>query len=535
MITVLTLVCLYLLGGQASGKKFAHSQHLHHDYLLEWNYDNESITMRLTAETTSWIGLGLSPKYEMAGADIIMGGVKHDKGYILDAHALKAGPPIVDESQDVTLLDSSQIDGITSLTIKRKLKIDDQFNRDIKVGEMGVIWAYGFMDINEEPEYYDYHWWRRGEAQVNFITNLNEAEKDFEYSVKLYDDEDDEDDVTLAWYHSEDEITFKYTAPTSGWIGFGFSPGGSMAGADIIIGGVRRDKRYLFDSYATKNGSPKVDNLQDVELVKLNQDNYFTTMIVRRKLKTSDAKDMDITHGKMNIIWAYGTYDIYSHPGKFSYHLWNRGTKKVELLRNKMIPTYIPEPGMPEEETSSFTPETTSESEPTPRTREPSIVIDQARGTVALDSEGEVQFFWSQDSENIIIAISAPTAGWIGVGFSSGPTMAGADLVIAGLGDDNEGYILDAHATENGTPVADVSQDVTLLMASQNNTSTRVMFERKMTAQDSYDFAITSGEIYVLWAYGTDDPVGNPTVDNYHGTNRGAKKMVLRPTSMDWP
>ena len=41
------------------------------------------------------------------------------------------------------------------------------------------------------------------------------------------------------------EIEFFFVAPSTGWIGVGFSPNGGMKGADIVIGGVKDGSTYF--------------------------------------------------------------------------------------------------------------------------------------------------------------------------------------------------------------------------------------------------------------------------------------------------
>ncbi len=42
----------------------------------------------------------------------------------------------------------------------------------------------------------------------------------------------------MWWSFDDKEITIEVKAQTTGYVGFGLSPSGSMAGADIVIGGV---------------------------------------------------------------------------------------------------------------------------------------------------------------------------------------------------------------------------------------------------------------------------------------------------------
>jgi len=58
--------------------------------------------------------------------------------------------------------------------------------------------------------------------------------------VKRIEQLDDAGKVTMSWEVDEVErsITFEIEAETTGYVGFGISPQGSMTGADIFIAGV---------------------------------------------------------------------------------------------------------------------------------------------------------------------------------------------------------------------------------------------------------------------------------------------------------
>lgn len=55
--------------------------------------------------------------------------------------------------------------------------------------------------------------------------------------------------VTLTIKPKTEIILFQLTARTNGWVGIGFGIGETMAGADLIIGGVRDGAPYIWVSY----------------------------------------------------------------------------------------------------------------------------------------------------------------------------------------------------------------------------------------------------------------------------------------------
>ena len=53
--------------------------------------------------------------------------------------------------------------------------------------------------------------------------------------------------VRLHWTPriSKGDIQFLFVAPSTGWVGVGFSPTGGMIGADVVIGGIRNGSPYF--------------------------------------------------------------------------------------------------------------------------------------------------------------------------------------------------------------------------------------------------------------------------------------------------
>ena len=60
---------------------------------LKWGFSNvfQNITFQLSVNTTGWVGFGLSPKGNMIGADIVIGGVESNGTYfkVKCVHLLK--------------------------------------------------------------------------------------------------------------------------------------------------------------------------------------------------------------------------------------------------------------------------------------------------------------------------------------------------------------------------------------------------------------------------------------------------------------
>ena len=45
---------------------------------------------------------------------------------------------------------------------------------------------------------------------------------------------DSNGDFLVLWDHDDTDVTLEFQVKTTGWFGFGISPAGTMAGADII-------------------------------------------------------------------------------------------------------------------------------------------------------------------------------------------------------------------------------------------------------------------------------------------------------------
>ncbi|KAL6486544.1 hypothetical protein MHYP_G00059360 [Metynnis hypsauchen] len=96
----------------------------------------------------------------------------------------------------------------------------------------------------------------------------------------------------------KNSILFELRMKTAGWVGFGFSPSGGMAGADIVIGGVGPNGIYFTDRHAVGNSVPLLDEQQDYELVYLTEADGQTVMKFRRSISACDENDYPITVSK---------------------------------------------------------------------------------------------------------------------------------------------------------------------------------------------------------------------------------------------
>ncbi|EDW70050.1 MOXD1 homolog 2 [Drosophila virilis] len=120
------------------------------------------------------------------------------------------------------------------------------------------------------------------------------------------------EDFRILWQIINQDITFEIQARTLGYVGFGFSPDGNLAGADMAIGWVDKGQTYFQDRHVTRNGDtePVVDPSQDYMLMLGYENATHTVLRFRRKLDTCDAShDIAITNDTMRLLYMYHAQD----------------------------------------------------------------------------------------------------------------------------------------------------------------------------------------------------------------------------------
>ncbi|XP_071074766.1 DBH-like monooxygenase protein 1 isoform X2 [Dasypus novemcinctus] len=141
---------------------------------------------------------------------------------------------------------------------------------------------------------------------------------------------DSEGKYWLSWGRRGGRLALRLEVRTAGYVGFGFSPTGAMAGADIVVGGVAHGRPYLQDYFADSNRELKKDAQQDYHLEYAMENSTHTVIEFTRELHTCDTNDKSISESTVKVIWAYHHEDIGgAHP---KYHDSNRGTKSLRLL-----------------------------------------------------------------------------------------------------------------------------------------------------------------------------------------------------------
>jgi len=140
------------------------------NYKLYWSVKDadKSIHFAVEVNTTGWVGFGISAGLSgnMKGADLVVGWVdSQGKGYLKDYHGKQDENtwPILDKKQDYDFVGSSESNSVTVLRFKRKLVTCDNEDRDIPLGTVKVIYAFGKDDT------LNYHSGSRGARSLNLL------------------------------------------------------------------------------------------------------------------------------------------------------------------------------------------------------------------------------------------------------------------------------------------------------------------------------------------------------------------------------
>ncbi|CAG7816338.1 unnamed protein product, partial [Allacma fusca] len=123
------------------------TESLHPDYRVEWqaDYGEKTIEFWISANTTGFVGFGISNTGDMDGADLVFGGVQDGSAYFQDYHGVKK-TPVADETQNWDIKNITESDGKTVLHLKRKFETEDIYDVNITFGTTKLLWTIGKDD-----------------------------------------------------------------------------------------------------------------------------------------------------------------------------------------------------------------------------------------------------------------------------------------------------------------------------------------------------------------------------------------------------
>ncbi|XP_059815176.1 DBH-like monooxygenase protein 2 [Hypanus sabinus] len=112
-------------------------------FYVAWDFDTDTqnITFYVEAATMGWVGIGFTPSGGMDRADMMTAWIRDGKPYFHDRYGVGTEVPVIDGSQDCTLLSLTQNGTHTSLKFRRPFRTCDPQDMDITEDSMRLIYA----------------------------------------------------------------------------------------------------------------------------------------------------------------------------------------------------------------------------------------------------------------------------------------------------------------------------------------------------------------------------------------------------------
>ena len=128
-----------------------------------------------------------------------------------------------------------------------------------------------------------------------------------------------------------------------------------------------------------------------------------------------------------------------------------------------------------------------------------------------------VELSWDFQENEVVFTLSAPTTGWISIGFEPSSAMLDADIIIGFVEDgslelsDQWG---DGYTSHSPDTLLDGSYDITAISGTESDGITTIVFSRPLSSGDERDHDLEPGGTYdVLLAYG---PAGSDDYTSKH-------------------
>ncbi len=462
---------------------------------LHWMVDGSEIYIGMRAQAIGYISMGIDPTNKMDESDMILGWVDtNGRPVVLDMYSTgPLGPHPVDTTQggtdDILDYNGTEINGWTTLEIRRELVTGDATDKDISLTElMTIIWAVS--DTDDQAAAHT----RRGTLTWKVVVEEDpepEPGPSGDHDGSISSDEYQETQVfeggvfTVHWRIDGDEIHFGMEAETTGWLSIGFEPTNIMKDADMIFGWVDSEGTpHTMDTYSTGEYGPHppdtdLGGTNDIISFNGTQTTDMTIIEFSRKLDTGDTYDKIIVkNSSVNIIWGISDTDDY-----LDTHT-DRGSGTLLLSQN------VPEPSS-----------------------DLDGIVDpgEYEASATFDFDG-FRIYWTIGEDVINMAITADTLGWISIGFDHEDAKNNSDIVFGWVDDDGSVNIIDAYSIgPYGPHPPDTHLGGTTDFIEYNGTEidgkTTLEFSRKLATGDIYDKDIPAqGTLKIIWAYSeTDD------------------------------
>ncbi|MCP4341739.1 MAG: DOMON domain-containing protein [Desulfobulbaceae bacterium] len=126
-----------------------------------------------------------------------------------------------------------------------------------------------------------------------------------------YQHEVKDKNISFAWTIDGDNLAVKLVAKTNGWVGIGFNPVEKMAGANFILGYVKKGKAKVVDEFGVEENKhtsdKKLGGSADAVLVGGTEVDGVTTIEFTMPLESEDKNDTQIdVNGDTTVLLSYG-------------------------------------------------------------------------------------------------------------------------------------------------------------------------------------------------------------------------------------
>ncbi|KAK3281981.1 hypothetical protein CYMTET_10261 [Cymbomonas tetramitiformis] len=501
-------------------------------FCLEWQLaaDSSTIDLTMTAKAAGYISVGFpDAPGRMFPADSIMCSIRSGQAVLEDQFMNSYDAPSSAETQNVELLASSEVDGVSSCTFRRPTGASEAADRAISVvaGELTeVIWAIHSTDDNHGALHTS-----RGSGRVDFTVMTNTSTPmtpslptsppspppspmpPVEASAQSWCESAGL--FCLRWEIVGDEILMEMEAPTSGYVSVGFGDiYGLMAPADCIVGWVDDSTgQAVVSDRKNPRGwdAPTVDTQQDTVAESGSLSNGRTVVQFRRALITNDAEDVALVRDTpTNVIWAtHPSKPLQQHDDIATHTTVERGAVLLDFFA---LPPPPPSPSPPP------APEGTPSPPPSPMSPPPSPPLPspppspppspmppvEASAQSWCESAGLFCLRWEIVGDEILMEMEAPTSGYVSVGFGDiYGLMAPADCIVGWVDDSTGQAVVSDRKNPRGwdAPTVDTQQDTVAESGSLSNGRTVVQFRRALITNDAEDVALVRDTpTNVIWA-----------------------------------
>lgn len=285
-------------------------------FYLYWSYTNTDITFEVHVKDAAWLLFGVKGA---TYSNVVVGALFPDTTGHYSERILFNNNNTLVTNPDLAwyLLDAFKSNNYTILKFQRNLKVQcDQTpstpSLDISTGESTIVFATGdtFNEADASISVANLQ-----STQINLLPTLS-ANTQFpcvtpalrapfnSVPTAYYTSWVDlvPDIYRVYWNVSDTNLTAEIHVKTNGWVGFGFSPNGGMAGSNVVIGYIASDGSVSFtDRYirsATAAGVALTKN-QSVQLLAYGSVNDYVYFKFTRLIKICDSEHISISVSKL--------------------------------------------------------------------------------------------------------------------------------------------------------------------------------------------------------------------------------------------